>query len=51
MDFGNLTPKIRKSTNPVVKICPNFKNYLTLFFFVYIWCENNEWNTMNENTQ
>ncbi len=32
MDFGNLTPKIHKFTNPLVKICPNFKNYLTLFF-------------------
>lgn len=44
MDFGNSTPKIHKFTNPLVKICQNFKNYLTLFFFAYIWCENNEWN-------
>ena len=51
MDFRNSIPKIRKFTNPVVKICPNFKNYLTLFFFAYIWYENNEWNMMNENTQ
>lgn len=51
MDFGNSTPKIHRFTNPFVKICRNSKNYLTLFFFVYTWCENNEWNMMNENTQ
>lgn len=32
MDFGNSTPKIHKFTNPLVKICQNFKNYSTLFF-------------------
>lgn len=32
MDFGNSTPKIHKFTNPLVKICQNFKNYLILFF-------------------
>lgn len=32
MDFGNSTPKIHKFTNPLVKICQNFKKHLTMFF-------------------